>query len=98
MTTDQWYVLIEEDTRTTRNADGAELRLHRWTLAASHPVINGTEAQALATAEDAALHYLPAILARHARPGTPRPVKPSSPQTAHGWCTSSSVTASATYA
>ncbi|MFJ7587602.1 hypothetical protein ACIQZO_09475 [Streptomyces sp. NPDC097617] len=68
MTADHWYVLIEEDTRTTRHADGAELRLHRWTLTASHPV-DGTEAQALATAEDAALHYLPAVLARHARPG-----------------------------
>ncbi|MFD9307433.1 hypothetical protein ACFWCB_32970 [Streptomyces sp. NPDC060048] len=68
MTTDQWYVLIEEDTRTTRNADGVALKLHRWTLAASYPV-RGTEAQALAVAEDAALHYLPALLARHARPG-----------------------------
>ncbi|MFI1281011.1 hypothetical protein ACH4U5_09660 [Streptomyces sp. NPDC020858] len=68
MTTDEWYVLIEEDTRTTRSADGVVLKLHRWTLAASHPV-NGTEAQALATAEDAALHYLPALLASHARPG-----------------------------
>lgn len=68
MTTDQWYVLVEEDTRTTRNADGVVLRLHRWTLVASHPV-NGTEAQAIAVAEDAALHYLPAVLARHASPG-----------------------------
>ncbi|MCX4546379.1 hypothetical protein [Streptomyces sp. NBC_01565] len=68
MTTDQWYVLIEEDTRTSRTADGVALKLYRWTLAASHPV-NGAEAQALAAAEDAALHYLPAVLARHARPG-----------------------------
>ncbi|MGW6982238.1 hypothetical protein ACWGE1_22840 [Streptomyces sp. NPDC054932] len=68
MTTDQWYVLIEEDTRTTRCADGVELKLHRWALVASHPV-NGTQEQALAAAEDAALHYLPAVLARHTSPG-----------------------------
>ncbi|WP_327175681.1 hypothetical protein OG599_10370 [Streptomyces sp. NBC_01335] len=66
--TDRWYVLIEEDTRETRRADGIELRLHHWTLTASHPV-NGTEAEACAVAEDAALHYVPGILARHARPG-----------------------------
>ncbi|MGW4232522.1 hypothetical protein ACWEF9_25085 [Streptomyces sp. NPDC004980] len=66
--TDQWYVLIEEDTRVTRQADGVDLKLHRWSLVASHPV-SGTEAQALAVAEDAALHYMPAVLARHARPG-----------------------------
>ncbi|MCY0960540.1 hypothetical protein [Streptomyces sp. H27-H5] len=68
MTTDQWYVLIEEDTRTTRSADGVQLKLHRWTLVATHPV-NGTEEQARAVAEDAALYHLPGILARHARPG-----------------------------
>ncbi|MFD9380008.1 hypothetical protein ACFWBH_31600 [Streptomyces sp. NPDC059999] len=68
MTTDQWYVLIEEDTRTTRSADGVQLKLHRWTLVATHPV-NGTEEQARAVAEDAALHHLPGILARHARSG-----------------------------
>ncbi|MGW0854257.1 hypothetical protein [Streptomyces sp. NPDC002690] len=66
--TDRWYVLIEEDTRETRRADGVELRLHRWTLVASHPV-DGDEARARAVAEDAALHYVPGILARHARPG-----------------------------
>ncbi|MFD4030212.1 hypothetical protein ACFWVP_06680 [Streptomyces sp. NPDC058637] len=66
--TDQWYVLIEEDTRVTRQADGVDLKLHRWSLVASHPV-SGTQAQALAVAEDAALHYMPAVLARHARPG-----------------------------
>ncbi|WP_406464796.1 hypothetical protein OHB07_27700 [Streptomyces sp. NBC_00111] len=66
--TAQWYVLIEEDTRVSRRADGVDLKLHRWTLAASHP-ISGTEEQARAAAEDAALHYLPAVLARHARPG-----------------------------
>ncbi|WEH41942.1 hypothetical protein OG233_21730 [Streptomyces sp. NBC_01218] len=65
--TAQWYVLIEEDTRTTRQADGVELRLHRWTLVASHPVTGG-EAEALAVAEEAALHHVPAVLARHARP------------------------------
>lgn len=65
---DRWYVLIEEDTRETRRADGIELRLHHWTLVASHPV-NGTEEAARAVAEDAALHYVPGILARHARPG-----------------------------
>ncbi|MEV7730025.1 hypothetical protein AB0P15_35730 [Streptomyces sp. NPDC087917] len=68
MTTDQWYVLIEEDTRTTRSADGVKLKLHRWTLAATH-FVNGTEAEALALAQDAALHHLPAVLARHALPG-----------------------------
>ncbi|MFF9340721.1 MULTISPECIES: hypothetical protein [unclassified Streptomyces] len=65
---DDWHVLIEEDTRETRRADGVELRLHRWTLVATHPV-DGTREQALAVAEDAALNYLPAVLARHARPG-----------------------------
>ncbi|MET9463824.1 hypothetical protein ABZY44_03180 [Streptomyces sp. NPDC006544] len=66
--TEQWYVLIEEDTRVTRQADGVKLQLHRWTLVARHS-ISGTQAQALAAAEDAALHYVPAVLARHARPG-----------------------------
>jgi hypothetical protein len=66
--TAQWYVLVEEDTRVTRRADGVELKLHRWTLVASHPV-SGTQAQALAAAEDAALHHVPAVLARHARAG-----------------------------
>ncbi|MGW2279347.1 hypothetical protein [Streptomyces sp. NPDC001770] len=66
--TAQWYVLIEEDTRETRRADGIELRLHHWTLAATHAV-SGTEEAARAVAEDAALHYVPGILARHARPG-----------------------------
>ncbi|MFD3804690.1 hypothetical protein ACFWSF_16950 [Streptomyces sp. NPDC058611] len=66
--TAQWYVLIEEDTRVTRAADGGKLQLHRWELVARHPV-GGTEAQALAVAEDAALHYVPALIARHARPG-----------------------------
>ncbi|MET9616741.1 hypothetical protein [Kitasatospora indigofera] len=68
MTAAQWYVLVEEDTRTTRRADGVELKLHRWTLAATHAV-DGAEAEALALAEEAALHHLPGILARHARPG-----------------------------
>lgn len=66
--TAQWYVLIEEDTRVTRRADGVDLKLHRWALVASHRV-SGTEAQARAATEDAALHYVPSVLARHARPG-----------------------------
>ncbi|MEV4950224.1 hypothetical protein [Streptomyces sp. NPDC053755] len=66
--TDEWYVLIEEDTRVSRRADGVDLKLHHWTLVATHHV-SGGEAQAAATAQDAALHYLPGILARHARPG-----------------------------
>lgn len=68
MTDGQWYVLIEEDTRTTRSADGVVLKLHRWTLAASH-LVKGTEEQALAVAEDAALHYVPPFLAGYASPG-----------------------------
>lgn len=95
--TAQWYVLIEEDTRVSRRADGVDLKLHRWTLAASHP-ISGTEEQARAAAEDAALHYLPAVLARHARPGSLRPAVLSSPPTAPGWSGSNNTTASATYA
>ncbi|MEV6261882.1 hypothetical protein AB0M42_14170 [Streptomyces sp. NPDC051784] len=66
--TAQWYVLIEEDTRESRSADGNDLKLHRWTLVASHPV-GATEAQARAVAEEAALRHTPALLARHARPG-----------------------------
>ncbi|MGW6689929.1 hypothetical protein [Streptomyces sp. NPDC054961] len=31
--------------------------------------VSGPQAQALAAAEDAALHYVPDVLARHARPG-----------------------------
>ncbi|WP_432126416.1 hypothetical protein [Streptomyces sp. bgisy082] len=67
MTAD-WYVLIEEDTRTTERADGTELKLHRWMLAGTHR-IGPDHTEAVAAAEDAALHYLPGILARHARPG-----------------------------
>ncbi len=66
--TDDWYVLIEEDTRVTERADGVDLKLHHWTLVATHP-ISGTEERALAAAEDAALNYLPQRLARHARRG-----------------------------
>ncbi|MER5734829.1 MULTISPECIES: hypothetical protein [unclassified Streptomyces] len=66
--TEDWYVLIEEDTRMTRRADGVDLKLHRWALVACHPV-SGTEERALAAAEDAALHHLPDVLARHARRG-----------------------------
>ncbi|MFH8774179.1 hypothetical protein ACIF83_24775 [Streptomyces sp. NPDC085866] len=45
-----------------------ELKLHRWTLVGTHH-IEGDEARAAAVAEDAALHYVPQVLARHARPG-----------------------------
>ncbi|MFB9367993.1 hypothetical protein ACWCYY_12245 [Kitasatospora sp. NPDC001664] len=68
MTAAQWYVLIEEDTRMTKHADGVELKLHHWTLVASHPV-GGSEEDALAVAEEAALKHVPDLLARHARPG-----------------------------
>ncbi|MYV69899.1 hypothetical protein GT043_28930 [Streptomyces sp. SID2131] len=67
MTAD-WYVLIEEDTRTTQRADGTELKLHRWALTGIHR-IGPNRTEATAAAEDAALNYLPGILARHARPG-----------------------------
>ncbi|WP_328314860.1 hypothetical protein OG432_34335 [Streptomyces sp. NBC_00442] len=66
--TDEWYVLIEEDTRTTERADGVELRLHRWALVATHR-IGRDQAEASAAARDAALRYIPRLLARHARPG-----------------------------
>ncbi|MGP3691745.1 hypothetical protein ACTVZO_45125 [Streptomyces sp. IBSNAI002] len=68
MTADQWYVLIEEDTRTTRHAEGVVFKLHRWTLTASHPVTGPVE-QALAAAEDAALNHMPSFLASYATPG-----------------------------
>lgn len=64
----EWYVLIEEDTRETTRVDGTDLRLHRWTLVGTHRV-EGDETRAAETAEDAALHYVPGVLARHARPG-----------------------------
>ncbi|MFI8916397.1 hypothetical protein ACIGW4_32905 [Streptomyces sp. NPDC053513] len=66
--TDDWYVLIEEDTRTTQRADGTDLKLHRWMLTGTHR-IGPDRAEAAAAAEDAALNHLPGILARHARPG-----------------------------
>ncbi|WP_405511989.1 hypothetical protein [Streptomyces canus] len=66
--TAEWYVLVEEDTRETKRADGVELRLHRWKLVATQHIA-GDEEQAAAAAEDAALHYMPGVLARHARPG-----------------------------
>ncbi|MFJ4813348.1 hypothetical protein [Streptomyces longwoodensis] len=66
--TTEWYVLIEEDTRSTERADGVELRLHRWMLVGTHH-IGQDEAEAVAAAEDAALNYMPGVLARHARPG-----------------------------
>ncbi|MFF2938168.1 hypothetical protein [Streptomyces mirabilis] len=61
--TDEWYVLIEEDTRETERAEGVELKLHRWMLVGTHH-INGDQEQATAAAKDAALHYLPAGQAR----------------------------------
>ncbi|MFF1643226.1 hypothetical protein ACFVXA_37565 [Streptomyces sp. NPDC058246] len=89
--TDEWYVLIEEDTRETERADGVELKLHRWMLVGTHH-INGDQEQATAAAKDAALHYLPGVLARHTQPGTP-----SSPRTGPGWCSLSSGTVSVIY-
>ncbi|MEU9233598.1 hypothetical protein [Streptomyces subrutilus] len=68
MTTATWYVLVEEDTRTTRNAEGVVLKLHRWTLTASHPV-TGPEEEALTLAEHTALHHMPSFLAAYANPG-----------------------------
>ncbi|MFI5979206.1 hypothetical protein [Streptomyces sp. NPDC051452] len=66
--TAEWYVLIEEDTRTTKRPDGVELRLHRWMLVGTYH-IGQDEAEAVAAAEDAALNYIPGVLARHALPG-----------------------------
>ncbi|MEU6594368.1 hypothetical protein ABZ923_35080 [Streptomyces sp. NPDC046881] len=66
--TAEWYVLIEEDTRTTESPDGVELKLHRWMLVGTHH-IGQDEAEAVAAAEDAAMNYMPGVLARHARPG-----------------------------
>jgi hypothetical protein len=66
--TAEWYVLIEEDTRTTEWARAGELNLHRWMLVGTHH-IGPDQAEAAAAAEDAALHYMPAVLARHTKPG-----------------------------
>ncbi|MEV6532383.1 hypothetical protein AB0M86_22775 [Streptomyces sp. NPDC051639] len=66
--TDEWYVLIEEDSRETERVDGGELQLHRWMLVGTH-YVDGGEEQATAAAEDAALHFIPRGLALHARPG-----------------------------
>ncbi|MFE3186934.1 hypothetical protein ACFXKR_39740 [Streptomyces violascens] len=66
--TDEWYVLIEEDTRISEHPDGVQLKLHRWMLVGAHR-IGRDEAEAVAAAEDAALHYIPRVLVRHARPG-----------------------------
>ncbi|MFE9574709.1 hypothetical protein ACFYMW_40480 [Streptomyces sp. NPDC006692] len=66
--TGEWYVLIEEDGWINERADGVALRLHRWTLVGTHR-IGGDRAEAVAAAEDAALHYVPRGLARRARPG-----------------------------
>ncbi|MFD3622269.1 hypothetical protein ACFWWT_45375 [Streptomyces sp. NPDC058676] len=66
--TAEWYVLVEEDTRETKRADGVELRLHRWKLVATQHIA-GDQEQAAAAAEKLALQHVPAVLARHARPG-----------------------------
>ncbi|WP_190137476.1 hypothetical protein [Streptomyces longispororuber] len=63
-----WYVLVEEDTRETKYAEGAELRLHRWRLAATRSV-GPDEEQAAAVAEQLARAYTPPVIARHTRPG-----------------------------
>ncbi|MEU6672471.1 hypothetical protein, partial [Streptomyces sp. NPDC046727] len=63
--TAEWYVLIEEDTRTTERPDGVELRLHRWMLVGTYH-IGQDEAEAVAAAEDAALNYIRGVLTRHA--------------------------------
>ncbi|KPI22234.1 hypothetical protein OV320_1645 [Actinobacteria bacterium OV320] len=66
--TAEWYVLIEEDTLTTESPDGVDVTLHRWMLVGMHH-IGQDQAEAVAAAEDAALHYIPGVLARRARPG-----------------------------
>jgi hypothetical protein len=63
-----WYVLVEEDIRETKYAEGTELRLHRWKLVATRG-IGSTEQEAAAQAERLALQHVPAVIARHARPG-----------------------------
>ncbi|GAA2539684.1 hypothetical protein GCM10010423_41850 [Streptomyces levis] len=63
-----WYVLVEEDTRETKYAEGTELRLHRWKLVATRG-IGPTAEEAAAEAERLALQHVPAVIARHARPG-----------------------------
>ncbi|GLX54318.1 hypothetical protein Shyhy01_72670 [Streptomyces hygroscopicus subsp. hygroscopicus] len=64
----EWYVLIEEDRQGRKRVQGVEFELHDWKLAAAHRV-RGDEARVAAVAEDAALHYMPMSLARHAKPG-----------------------------
>ncbi|MFI8219763.1 hypothetical protein [Streptomyces sp. NPDC085932] len=63
-----WYVLVEEDTRETKYAEGVELKLHRWKLVATRGV-GSTAEEAAAEAERLALRHVPAVIARHARPG-----------------------------
>lgn len=94
--TDEWYVLIEEDSRETERAEGVELKLHRWMLVGTHH-INGDQEQATAAAKDAALHYLPGVLARHAKPGDSRPGMLSSPRAEPGWCSSGNGTVTVIY-
>ncbi|KOU50874.1 hypothetical protein, partial [Streptomyces sp. WM6378] len=64
----EWYVLIEEDTWINQRADGVALEVHRWMLVGTYR-IGEDQAEAVAAAEDAALHYIPRGLARSARPG-----------------------------
>ncbi|OXS35630.1 hypothetical protein [Streptomyces sp. XY006] len=78
-----WYVLVEEDTRETKYAEGTELRLHRWKLVATRGISPTVEEatveeaaaeeaaaqEAAAEAERLALQHVPAVIARHARPG-----------------------------
>ncbi|MGV9503321.1 hypothetical protein ACWDQ0_34140 [Streptomyces sp. NPDC003642] len=78
-----WYVLVEEDTRETKYAEGTELRLHRWKLVATRGIGPTAEEaaaeeaaaeeaaaeEAAAEAERLALQHVPAVIARHARPG-----------------------------
>ncbi|MGW5616406.1 hypothetical protein [Streptomyces sp. NPDC003877] len=63
-----WYVLVEEDTRETKNAEGSELRLYRWKLVATRGG-GPTAEEAAAEAERLALQHVPAVIARHAKPG-----------------------------
>jgi hypothetical protein len=61
-----WYVLVEEDTR--EYTDGEDLKLYRWKLAATRG-IGPNEEEAAAAAEQLALQYVPAMIAKRAKPG-----------------------------
>jgi hypothetical protein len=67
-TSASWYVLIEEETRESRRVDGTSLKFHRWRLTGTHHV-EGDGTEAAAAAEDAALHYTPALMDKRTRPG-----------------------------